>query len=101
MALVIQFLLAIPIETFIQLSSGNFLLTYVFIILTAWRLLAIRRWLGALVSSSLAILALVVAGFQSLWYALAVAALFAVAMAVRRGRGSSSPARDDTHTDAA
>lgn len=85
-ALAAQFILAIPIETYIQLSSGNFLLTYVFIILTAWRLLAVRRWLVALVASSLAILALVVAGFQSLWYALAVAALFAAIMAVRRAR---------------
>ena len=99
-ALVVQFLLAIPIETYIQLSSGNFLLTYVFIILTAWRLLSVRRWLAALVSSSLAILALVVAGFQSLWYALAVAALFAVIMVLRRARQSRSPA-GNTRPDAA
>ena len=76
----------IPIETYIQLASGNFLLTYVLIVLTAWRLLSVRRWLPALVISSLAILALVVAGFQSLWYALAVAALFGVMMALRRVR---------------
>ena len=100
-ALVVQFLLAIPIETYIQLSSGNFLLTYVFIILTAWRLLAIRRWLAALVSSSLAILALVVAGFQSLWYALAVATLFMVAMTLRRARRMRHPTQGDTRPDAA
>jgi amino acid efflux transporter len=85
-ALVAQFALAIPIETYIQLSSGNFLLTYVFIILTAWRLLFARRWLVALVTSSLAILALVIAGLSSLWYALAVAAIFMVAMLARRLR---------------
>ena len=56
-ALAVQFLLGIPIETYIQLSSGNFLLTYVLIVLTAWRLLSVRRWLAALVISSLAILA--------------------------------------------
>ncbi len=54
------------------------------IILTAWRLLFARRYLVALVSSSLAILVLVVGGFQSLWYALATAALFAAALAVQR-----------------
>ncbi|MGZ3680439.1 MAG: hypothetical protein ACXWQR_18090, partial [Ktedonobacterales bacterium] len=69
----------------IQLSSGNFLLTYVLIILTAWRLLYGRRFLPALVVSSLAILVLVVAGFQSLWYAVATAAVFVLAMAARRG----------------
>lgn len=83
-ALGVQFTLGIPIETYIQLSSGNFLLTYVLILLTAWRLLEVRRYLPALLSSSLAILLLVVAGFQSLWYALATAALFACAMAARR-----------------
>ena len=40
-ALAIQFLFGVPIETSIQLSSGNFLLTYVLIILTAWRLLSV------------------------------------------------------------
>jgi hypothetical protein len=79
-------LLRIPIETYIQLSSANFLLTYVLIVVTAWRLLDVRRFLLALVSSSLAILVLVVAGFQSLWYALAVAALFGAMMALRRVR---------------
>jgi amino acid efflux transporter len=84
LALVLQLLLGVPIETYIQLSSANFLLTYVLIVLTAWRLLEARRYLPALLSSSLAILLLVVAGFQSLWYAVATAALFAVAMAARR-----------------
>lgn len=87
LALVVQMLLGVSIETYIQLSSGNFLLTYVLIILTAWRLLYGRRYLPALVVSSLAILALVVAGFQSLWYALATAAVFALAMGARRGYG--------------
>jgi amino acid efflux transporter len=84
LALVLQLLLGVPIETYIQLSSANFLLTYVLIVLTAWRLLEARRYLPALLSSSLAILLLVMAGFQSLWYAVATAALFAVAMAARR-----------------
>ncbi|HEX6122008.1 MAG TPA: amino acid permease [Ktedonobacterales bacterium] len=84
LALALQFLLGISIETYIQLSSGNFLLTYVLIILAAWRLLETRRYLAALVSSSLAILLLVVAGYQSLWYAAATAVVFALAMALRQ-----------------
>src|SRR5512146_3221316 len=100
-ALAVQFLLAIPIETFIQLSSGNFLLTYVLIVVTAWRLLSARRWLPALVISSLAILALVVAGIQSLWYALAITALFAAIMAMRRARGKYGAARREARQDAA
>src|SRR5690348_13340528 len=50
-ALVVQIVFGASIETFIQLSSGNFLLTYVLIILTAWRLLYGRRFLPALVVS--------------------------------------------------
>jgi amino acid efflux transporter len=84
LALVIQFLLGIPIESYIQLASGNFLFTYVLIILTAWRLLDTRRYLPALLISSLAILVLVLAGAQSLWYALATAALFVLALVARR-----------------
>jgi amino acid efflux transporter len=84
LALAIQMLFGVSIETYIQLSSGNFLLTYVLILLAAWRLLFARRWLPALVSSSLAICLLVVAGFDSLWYALATSALFAIALTVRR-----------------
>ncbi|HEV8193866.1 MAG TPA: amino acid permease [Ktedonobacterales bacterium] len=83
-ALAIQIILHVPIETFIQLSSGNFLLTYVLIVVTAWRLLYSPRYLPALVVSSLAILLLVVAGFQSLWYALATAVIFALVMAARQ-----------------
>ncbi len=84
LALLVQMLFGVSIETYIQLSSANFLLTYVLILLAAWRLLFARRWLPALVSASLAIGALVVAGYGSLWYALATAALFALAMAARR-----------------
>jgi amino acid efflux transporter len=84
LALGAQMLFGVSIETYIQLSSANFLLTYVLIVLAAWRLLEVRRYLPALTGSSLAILVLVVAGIQSLWYALAVAALFAVAMALCR-----------------
>lgn len=85
-ALLVQALLGISIESYIQLSSANFLLTYVLIVVTGWRLLAGTgaRWIPALVVSSLAILLLVVAGYQSLWYAVATAALFAFAMLVRR-----------------
>ncbi len=83
-ALAIQIILGVPIETFIQLSSGNFLLTYVLIVVTAWRLLYSPRYLPALVVSSLAILLLLVAGFQSLWYALATAAAFSLVMAARQ-----------------
>ncbi len=94
-----QIVLGVPIETYIQLSSGNFLLTYVLIVVTAWRLLPMRRFLAALLVSSLAILALVVAGFQSLWYALAIAALFALFTAVHRAtfaaRAPGFPVRDD------
>jgi amino acid efflux transporter len=100
-ALAVQFLLAIPIETYIQLSSGNFLLTYVLIVVTAWRLLSVRRWLPTLVISSLAILALVVAGFQSLWYALAITAIFAAMMALRLARGKYGAARREARQDVA
>jgi amino acid efflux transporter len=96
-ALALQFAFGVPIETYIQLASGAFLLTYVLIILTAWRLLDARRYLPMLLLSSLAILALVVAGYQSLWYALATAALFALVMAARRaftGRRSYAHASD-------
>jgi amino acid efflux transporter len=86
LALLAQLALGIPIETYIQLASGNFLLTYVLIIATAWRLLAIRRWLGALAVSSVAIGLLVLAGWQSLWYALATAVLFAAASGARQLR---------------
>lgn len=97
LALALQFLLGISIERYIQLSSGDFLLTYVLIVVTAWRLLDIRRYLPALVVSSLAILLLVVAGFQSLWYALAIAALFAAAMIARRAYASRHPAYTSEH----
>jgi amino acid efflux transporter len=100
-ALAAQILLGVPIETYIQLASGNFLLTYVLIILAAWRLLDIRRFLPALVSSSLAILALVVAGLQSLWYALATAILFAAVMAVRQARRKLVAPRRYARKDAA
>ncbi len=83
-AFTMQVVLGVSIETYIQLSSGNFLLTYVLIIVTAWRLLPVRRFLAALLVSSLAILLLVAAGYQSLWYALAITVLFALFMGVRR-----------------
>jgi 1,4-dihydroxy-2-naphthoate octaprenyltransferase len=73
----------------------------VLIVLTAWRLLAARRWLPALVISSLAILVLVVAGFQSLWYALAITALFAAVMALRYARQKRLAARREARQDAA
>jgi amino acid efflux transporter len=79
----VQLILGVSIETYIQLASGNFLFTYVLIILTAWLLLSTRRFLAALLSSSLAIVVLVVAGYQSLWYALATAAIFVVVMLAR------------------
>lgn len=100
MALAVQFLFGVSIETYIQLSSANFLLTYVLIVLTAWRLLAVRRFLAALVGSSLAILVLVVAGFQSLWYALATAALFALALAIRRVYAGRRTHHVANHADA-
>ncbi|HKV85334.1 MAG TPA: APC family permease [Ktedonobacterales bacterium] len=90
-ALTLQMALGVPIETYIQLSSANFLLTYVLIVLAAWRLLSLRRYLPALISSSLAIALLVLAGYRSLWYALATAAVFGVAMLVRTVRGTQAP----------
>jgi amino acid efflux transporter len=83
-ALLLQFLLGIPVETYIQLASGSFLLTYVLIILTAWRLLRSWRYLPGLLCSSLAILVLAVAGLNSMWYALLTAALFALILTGRR-----------------
>jgi amino acid efflux transporter len=84
LAFAVQILLGVPLETYIQLASGNFLLTYVLIVLAAWRLLFGRRFLPALVISTLAILLLVAAGFQSLWYAIATAVLFGLIGAARR-----------------
>jgi amino acid efflux transporter len=98
LALAAQAILGVSIETYIQLASGNFLLTYVLIVVTAWRLLDIHRFLPALVISSLAVLLLAVTGYQSLWYALATAALFALLMAPRARR--VFPA-SRTHHDAA
>jgi amino acid efflux transporter len=96
LALAVQVVLGVPIETYIQLASGNFLLTYVLILLTAWRLLEVRRFLPALLSSSLAILLLVVAGLPSLWYALVTAAVFAGALAARRASmGLRRPVREN------
>jgi amino acid efflux transporter len=83
-AFAIQIYLGVPLETYIQLASANFLLTYVLIVLAAWRLLFGRRFLAALIISTVAILLLVAAGFQSLWYAVATAALFAVIGGARR-----------------
>ena len=101
LALGAQLILGVSIETYIQLSSANFLLTYVLIVVTAWRLLAARRWLPALLSSSLAILVLVATGIQSLWYALATAALFAAAMAARAAWQQRRVPRLDIRKDAA
>jgi len=84
LALAAQLLIGVSVEAYILLSSGAFLLTYVLIILAAWRLLNVRRHLPALVVATLAILALVVAGFQSLWYALATAAVFAMVLGAQR-----------------
>jgi amino acid efflux transporter len=84
LALLVQLLFGVSIEAYIQLSSGAFLFTYVLIMLAAWRLLEIRRFLPTLVISTLAILTLVIAGFQSLWYALAAAVLFAAVLGIRR-----------------
>src|SRR5258707_15408071 len=84
LALAVQVVLGVPIETYIQLASGNFLLTYVLIMLTAWRLLQVRRFLPALLSSSLAILLLVFAGLPRLWYAVVPPAVFAAPLAALR-----------------
>jgi amino acid efflux transporter len=97
--LIVQFLLSIPIETGIQLSSGNFLLTYVLIMLAAWRLLPIRHWLPALLISSLAVLALVAAGAQSMWYALVITVFFAATMVVRRTWQKRAAAKRGTRPD--
>ncbi len=82
-SMAVQIVLRVPIETYIQLASGNFLLTYVLIMLTAWRLLYSPRYLPALIVASLAILVLVIAGVQSLWYALAMSGLFALVLGAR------------------
>jgi APA family basic amino acid/polyamine antiporter len=97
LAFAVQIFLGVSLETYIELASGNFLLTYVLIVLAAWRLLFGRRFLPALVISTVAILVLVTAGFQSLWYALATALLFAIIGAARqaiigRQRGPALPA---------
>ena len=90
-ALGAQIALGVSIETYIQLSSANFLLTYVLIVLAAWRLLSVRRNFPALIISSLAILLLALAGYRSLWYALATAVVYGLALALRRAM--TRPAR--------
>lgn len=97
LSLLVQFLFNISIETYIQLSSGAFLATYGLIMLAAWRLLEIRRFLPALVIASAAILALIVTGLPSLWYALAATALFGAVTFIRRlfeRRDSPAPTSD-------
>ena len=84
MTLAIQFIFGIPIATYIQLSTGNFLLTYVLIVadrVAAALRAALPARAGHLVAGDPA---LVVAGFQSLWYALATAVVFAVVMVARQ-----------------
>jgi amino acid efflux transporter len=85
-ALLLQYWRGIPLSTYIELASGNFLLTYALIVVTGWRLLERRRYLLALLSSSLAILLLIAAGAPSLWYGLATAAVFSLLLLVRRTR---------------
>jgi hypothetical protein len=82
------------LETFIQLSSGNFLATYVLIFLAAWRLLRDRQLLGALIIASLAVLALVAASLPSLWYAAVTSVAFGVVMLAKRL--ATRPARHES-----
>ncbi|HEU5349316.1 MAG TPA: hypothetical protein VFU63_11965 [Ktedonobacterales bacterium] len=70
------------------------------IVLAAWRLLPTRRWLPALLVSSLAVLALVAAGVQSMWYALVITILFAATMVVRRRWQKRAPAKRGMRPDA-
>ncbi len=83
-ALLIFALAGARIETFIQLSSANFLATYVVIFLAAWRLLRGRRLRGSLIIASLAVVVLVAASLPSLWYAAATTLVFALVVLVQR-----------------
>jgi amino acid efflux transporter len=83
-ALALYALAGAHIETFIQLSSANFLASYVLIFIAAWRLLPGRELRGALIIASLAVVALVAASLPSMWYAAATAAIFGLVLLVRR-----------------
>jgi arginine:ornithine antiporter / lysine permease len=83
-AMILYVVVGTQVETFIQLSSANFLATYVLIFAAAWRLLSggALRW--ALVVASLAVVVLVAASLPSMWYAAATTAVFAVVTIARR-----------------
>ncbi|MBA3823128.1 MAG: APC family permease [Ktedonobacterales bacterium] len=72
------------IETFIQLSSANFLATYVLIFVAAWRLLRGRTLRLSLIIASGAVAALVVVSLPSLWYAALTSLVFAIVAFVRQ-----------------
>jgi amino acid efflux transporter len=73
------------IETFILLSSANFLTTYVLIFVAAWRLLRGGELRGARIIASVAIALMVVTSWQSFWYAALTALAFALVALIQRG----------------
>lgn len=83
-ALTLYVLAGAHIETFIQLSSANFLATYVLIFIAAWRLLRERELRISLIIASLAVAVLVAAGLPSLWYAAVTTVIFAGVVLAQR-----------------
>jgi amino acid efflux transporter len=78
------------IETYILLSSANFLTTYVLIFVAAWRLLRGRELRGSVIIASVAIALLVITSWQSFWYAALTALAFALLALFRRGHGHAA-----------
>ncbi len=83
-ALAIFALANVSVETYIQLSSANFLATYVLIFIAAWRLLYGRELRTPLIVSTISVAALVVASLPSMWYAALTTLAFALFVSVRR-----------------
>ncbi len=72
------------LETYMQLSSANFLVTYVFIFAAAWRLLYNSKYLIWLIIATVVIAALVITSFTSLWYAGVSTAIFLLLLLARQ-----------------
>ena len=72
------------IETFIQLSSANFLATYVLIFIAAWRLLRGRELRASLIVATVAVIVLVATSLPSLWYAAVTTVVFTLVVMVKR-----------------
>ncbi len=86
-------LMRLHIETYMQLSSANFLITYVFIFAAAWRLLFKSRYLVWLIIATVVIAALVITSLPSLWYAGVSTGVFLLIMKARQWQTTSAKAK--------